>query len=100
MSADLLELVAHQTGLTPDEIDEACLLAERLKTGSIDPVDWANLEALLIMARGGREVVQAIAAGGLDRFITVAKPELKGHAFRHVDYKRMYRRICAKAERG
>lgn len=99
MSADLLELVSMQTGLTEAEIDEFCVLADRVKRGSIDPVDWANLEALMIMANG-RDIVEAIAVGGLDRFITVAKPELKGHAFRHADYKRIYRRICDKAERG
>ena len=99
MSLELLQLVATQTGLTPDEIDEFCVRTDRIKNGSIDPDDWANVEALMLMAKGP-QVVQAIAVGGLDQFVSAAKPVLTGHAFRFVDFKRMYRRICAKAERG
>lgn len=97
--SDLLELVATQTGLTPEEIDEFCVRTDRIKNGSIDPDDWANVEALMIMAKGP-QVVQAIAVGGLDRFVTVVKPVLTGHAFRFGDFQRMYKRIRAKAERG
>jgi hypothetical protein len=95
----LLDLVATQTGLTPEEIDEFCVRTDRIKNGSIHPDDWANVEALMLMAKGP-QVVQAIAVGGFDQFLTVARPVLTGHAFRYGDFKRMYRRICAKAERG
>lgn len=95
----LLDLVATQTGLTPDEIDEFCVRSARIKNGSIDPDDWANVEALILMAKGP-QLVQAIASGGFDEFVSVARPALTGHAFRYRDFKRMYRRICVKAERG
>lgn len=95
----LLDLVATQTGLTPDEIDEFCVRSDRIKNGSIDPEDWTNLEALILIAKGP-STIRAIASGGLDRFITIAGPVLTGHAFQHADFARMYRRICAKAERG
>jgi hypothetical protein len=95
----LLDLVATQTGLTPEEIDEFCIRADRIKHGSIDPEDWANLQVLMLMA-GGPATVQSIASGGLDRFIAIAGPVLTGHAFQHADFTRMYRRICDKAENG
>jgi len=99
MSSPLLDIVTTQTGLTEAEVDEFCVLSDRIKHGSIHPTDWANLEALILMAKGPA-IVQAIAAGGFDRFVAVAKPELIGHAFRYVDFQRMYRRICTKAARG
>jgi hypothetical protein len=43
--------------------------------------------------------VVAIAAQGLDAFIRVSKPVYAGHAFQHDDYRRMYARICAAAQR-
>jgi hypothetical protein len=96
----LLDLVVAQSGLTPDEVDEFCVRTDRIKNGSIHPDDWANVEVLILMAKGGPALVQEIASGGLDKFNTIARPILVGHAFRYGDFKRMYRRICAKAERG
>lgn len=99
MPSSLLELVATQTGLTPDEIDEFCVRTDRIKHGSIDPTDWANVEALMIMAKGP-QVVRLIASGGPLKFLRTAKPVLQDHAFSFSDYLRMYKRIRAKADRG
>jgi hypothetical protein len=95
----LLDLVATQTGLTPEEIDELCVRTDRIKNGSVRRDDWANVEVLMIMAKGP-QVVREIAAGGAFRFMRTVKPILADHGFTFADYLRMYTRIRAKAERG
>lgn len=84
--------------LTKREIAEMKSLTDRVLNGSVTRDDWANLAALTIVYQGDETVV-AIAAQGLDAFIRVSKPVYAGHAFQHDDYRRMYARICAAAQR-
>lgn len=69
---------------------------------NLDRVDrerWSIAASEALIKSQTPEAIAAIAAGGLDKFVWIAKPVYAGHAFKFEDYKRMYERICAASRR-
>ena len=85
--------------LTRDELREMRELAQRVKDGSTSHEVWADLAALSLIYEGDA-LITAIAAEGFDTFRTRTGPIWQGHAFRYKDFKRIYRRVCAAAQRA
>jgi hypothetical protein len=85
--------------LTEADLVEATQLCAQLDRGSISPVDWSNLAALVLIAQPA-SVLIAIAAEGFDRFMVVAEPVYRDHAFTYADYRRMFERVCTAAGRS
>jgi hypothetical protein len=72
------------------------------KFENLDAVDrerWSIAASEALIRSQTPEVLAAIAAGGLDKFMAIAKPIYAGHAFKFEDFKRMYQRICRASSR-
>lgn len=82
--------------LTPADVEEMRVLADRLQAGSVSRDDWSTLAALALLSNGDAFAAE-VAAKGLDEFIRIASPIFEGHAFNFNDFKRIYARICRAA---
>ena len=70
------------------------------KFENLDRVDrerWSIAASEALIKSQEPRVLKAISAGGLDKFISIARKEYDGHAFKYEDYKRMFERICQAA---
>lgn len=69
---------------------------------NLDAVDrkrWSIAASEALIKSQTPEALAAIAAGGLDKFVSVSRPIYEGHAFKFEDFKRMYQRICSASRR-
>jgi hypothetical protein len=85
--------------LSRQDVVEMRVLVTRIQTGSSSREDWSNLAALTLIWQGDA-ITTAIAAGGFDRFLHTIEPVYARHAFHADDYRRIYARVCAAADRA
>jgi hypothetical protein len=75
-------------------MDRELDLTKHENLDAIDRERWSIAASEALIKSNTPDVLAAIAAGGLDKFVSISRPIYAGHAFRFEDFKRMYERIC------